>query len=207
MPARRVALTRGARREHDPENRLTTSSTQSPTGAADAIPYGFNVVAHASGNLGLAVAARNTIQALIARRDALCVVDVDAGGGRSGHDLTYAHLECKTSPPPFAVNLLHMNPPDIVNLMIDDRLAFSAADRLNVAVPFWELPRLPEAEWTPLLERCRPGARTHAAHQGERRGLVPGCARDPLPAGRLPARRSAARTALAGASPATRSCS
>ena len=35
--------------------------------------------------------------------------------------------------------------------MIDDREAFSADDRLNVCVPFWELPRLPEAAWTPLL--------------------------------------------------------
>ena len=92
---------------------MTTSNDQSPAGDADAIPYGFNVIAHASGNLGLAVAARNTLRALSPGARTSAWSTSTPAAAASGHDLTYAHLECKASPPPFAINLLHMNPPDI----------------------------------------------------------------------------------------------
>jgi glycosyltransferase involved in cell wall biosynthesis len=131
-----------------------TASTSAPTTARSnsEIVYGLNVIAFVSGNLGLAVAARNTIRALLARGENICVADFDAGGGRSGHDLTYAHLACNSSPPPLAVNLIHMNPPDVVNVMVDDRRAVEVRDRLNVCVPFWELPRMPDQYWAPMLD-------------------------------------------------------
>lgn len=115
-------------------------------------PFGFNVIGFITGNLGLAVACRNTLNMLSARDQPLCVVDVDAGGGRSGHDLDHLHLECEAKPPPFAVNLIHMNPPEAVNAMIDDRRAFDPVMRLTGCVPFWELPRLSEKYWVPMLE-------------------------------------------------------
>ncbi len=114
--------------------------------------FGLNVIGHVSGNFGLAVACRNTLRALSSRANALCVLDVDAGGGRSGHDLSYEGLACPERPLPYAVNLLHMNPPDVVNVCIDTPKAIGFGPRLNVSVPFYELPYLPEGEWTRLLD-------------------------------------------------------
>jgi len=115
------------------------------------VPFGFNVLGHISGNLGLAVACRNTIHMLSACGESVCVVDIDAGGGRSGHDLTYQHLACGSKPPPFAINLIHLNPPDVVNAMVDDRRMFDPVTRVNACVPFWELTYLPEQYWVPVL--------------------------------------------------------
>ena len=114
--------------------------------------FGFNVIAHASGNFGLAVAARNTLRMLTTRGERACVLDVDAGGGRFGHDLTFRAFECAERPLPWGVNLFHINPPDAVVLGADQPRAVSLAGRLNAAVPFWELPSLPRRDWAPMLD-------------------------------------------------------
>jgi glycosyltransferase involved in cell wall biosynthesis len=114
--------------------------------------FGFNVIAHASGHFGLAVAARNTLQMLVARGERIALLDVDAGGGRFGHDLTYRALETAKRPLPWSVNLFHVNPPEAILQYIDQPHAISFAGRLNVAVPFWELPRLPWHNWGKMLD-------------------------------------------------------
>jgi len=115
-------------------------------------PFGFNVIGFASGNFGLAVAARNTVRMLVERGFEVRVIDIDAGGGRSGIDQTYTHLESPDAiEAPYAINLFHMNPPDIMRVMRGKPEWLKLSDRLNVCVPFWELSKLPDA-WVPLLE-------------------------------------------------------
>ena len=114
---------------------------------------GFNVIGFVSGNFGLAVAARNTIRMLTERGFAVRIVDLDAGGGRSGHDSTYSHLESGGKvEAPYSVNLFHMNPPDVVLLLRDRPRWLDLANRMNVCVPFWELPKLPRQDFAPVLE-------------------------------------------------------
>jgi glycosyltransferase involved in cell wall biosynthesis len=123
-----------------------SSSREEPAGA------GVNLIGHISGNFGLAVAARNTLRALIHRGERVCVLDVDGGRGRSGHDRSFSEMECDARPLPESINLFHVNPPDAVTLGIDEPGATELGDRLNVAVPFYELPWLPGREWVPFLE-------------------------------------------------------
>ncbi len=114
---------------------------------------GFNVIGFVSGNFGLAVAARNTIKMLTERGFAVRIVDLDAGGGRSGHDSTYSHLDSSGQvEAPYSVNLFHMNPPDVVLLLRDRPRWLDLANRMNVCVPFWELPKLPRQDFVPVLE-------------------------------------------------------
>jgi len=115
---------------------------------------GFNVIGHLSGNFGLAVAARNTVTALVERGFPVAVTDVEAGGGRSGQVTQFQHLERKRDKTPFSVNIFHMNPPDVGFLMTDRIRQFELCDRMNACVPFWELPRLPSGVWAPVLESC-----------------------------------------------------
>lgn len=119
--------------------------------SADIRP-GFNVIGFVSGNFGLAVAARNTIEMLLGRGFDVRVVDLNAGGGRSGHDRTYAHLETPLAiETPYSINLFHANPPDVVNLLRDRPRWLDLAGRMNVCVPFWELPKLPVQDFIPVL--------------------------------------------------------
>lgn len=117
-------------------------------------PFGLNVIGFTTGNFGLSVAVRNTIRLLLEEGHALAVVDVEAGGGRSGHDSTFDSLVDRRRPAPYPVNLFHMNPPDVVNLMIDRPRWLDLKSNLNVCVPFWELPKLPPGAWTEVLESC-----------------------------------------------------
>ena len=114
---------------------------------------GVNVIGHVTGNLGLAVAARNTLFALSESGRPFAAIDIDPGGGRGGHDATWAgHL--KTPPEaPYDINLFQLNPPEVIRLAQEPPHWLDLSRRLNVCVPFWELPRLPvKGNWVPLLE-------------------------------------------------------
>jgi len=114
---------------------------------------GINVVGHVSGNLGLGVAARNTLFALSRSGMPYTTIDVDVGGGRSGHDETYVERARRKREAPFGVNLFQMNPPEVAGVVEDGPEWLSLDDRVNACVPFWELPRLPvKGVWIPLLE-------------------------------------------------------
>lgn len=117
-------------------------------------PLGFNVLGYLSGNLGLAVAARNSLAMLLERGERVAVFDFDAGRGRSGHDRSFLHLVRRIQQAPFGINLFHLNPPDIVYFLADHERRLRLSRRLNVCVPFWELPRLPERPWVSVLESC-----------------------------------------------------
>jgi len=116
-------------------------------------PAGFNVVGHVSGNFGLAVAARNTLHALVEGGHSFVALDVEAGGGRTGHDSTYSAFMRTPAEAPFSVNLFHLNPPDALALIASPPAWLDTDTRFNACVPFWELPRLPtRSGWVPLLE-------------------------------------------------------
>jgi glycosyltransferase involved in cell wall biosynthesis len=113
---------------------------------------GVNLVGHITGNLGLGVAARNTLHALLASGRPVEVVDVDPGGGRGGHDAAYADLVATEPTAPWRVNLFHLNPTEVSALVRSRPAWLGVAGRVNACVPFWELPRLPvTGGWIELM--------------------------------------------------------
>ncbi len=124
-----------------------TADSASPTSP------GINLIGHVTGNLGLAVAARNTLFALSRSDEPFEAVDVDPGGGRGGHDATYAGHMREPAQAEYGINLFQINPSDIAYMAQDSPPWLSLPDRLNACVPFWELPRLPvKWGWIELLE-------------------------------------------------------
>ena len=132
---------------------FTSADTTDPTQGRAKPPGpapGFNLYGYLSASLGLGVAARNTATALLGRALATRLTDVYPGGGMQGADHSFAEkIAHDVGSPALGVNLFHINPDQIVYLLrpggtvtIDGRLA--------VAVPFWELPRLPKNWMEPL---------------------------------------------------------
>src|SRR5262245_3465535 len=121
-----------------------------PARAANA-DLGINLFGFHSANLGLGTTARSYYRFLVDAGFPVCPVDVPMPRGRSGHDLSYADAFTPLDrPTPHATNLFVLNPPAVRTLMT---MRYPAVDagRTNVAMPFWELPRLPES-WVPMLE-------------------------------------------------------
>ncbi|MBN1603307.1 MAG: glycosyltransferase family 4 protein [Chitinispirillaceae bacterium] len=115
------------------------------------LPFGFNVIGFPSCNFGLGIAARNTIAALVESGHQVAVYDIPLPG-RSGADSAWKHLSHTLAEPPrFAVNLFHVNPPQQKSVKTGMNHGFATVP-LNVAVPYWELPRIPE-QWKPELEK------------------------------------------------------
>jgi glycosyltransferase involved in cell wall biosynthesis len=116
-------------------------------------PFGFNVIGYTSANLGLGAAARTTVRLLLENNFPVSVFEVDAGFGRSGTDRSFDYLKTPDNKePPYAINLVHLNPPEYGALVNLGHPWLSDADRLNIIVPFWELPMVPQ-RWLPVLER------------------------------------------------------
>ncbi|MBN1309654.1 MAG: glycosyltransferase family 4 protein [Chitinispirillaceae bacterium] len=115
------------------------------------LPFGFNVVGFISCTIGLGVAARNTVSLLIDCGYKIKVYDI-ALPGRSGADTSYSRLFADVKePPPYAVTIFHLNPPQLPQIRHHLHAGFLKG-RLNVAVPYWELPRIPDS-WVPILEK------------------------------------------------------
>ena len=110
----------------------------------------FRVVGYVSSAFGLGIAAANTVSVLQGAGLPVSVVDVDPGGGRQGRDSAFAELE-RELPARRAVNVFHMNPPEILEFQNQWTDAISLRSGVNVCVPFWELPQLPES-WVPILD-------------------------------------------------------
>ena len=108
-------------------------------------PFGVNLFGYVSGNFGLAVAARNTLEMLMGAGTPLVVHDTKLYDGRSGHHNEYGHLYASRSDPmPYGVNLFHLNPDDVLNRIPLQWIRVPVETRFNVIVPFWELPTIPD---------------------------------------------------------------
>ena len=112
--------------------------------------FGVNVIAFASARLGLGVAARTTISALVRSKIPTAVVDVTLPDGRSGADQTWNHLFVSdvASALPHPVNLVHVNPAEAQ--MIRSQFPHWFDQTFNTIVPFFELPEMPTA-WSATL--------------------------------------------------------
>jgi hypothetical protein len=112
---------------------------------------GFNFFGHVSGNFGLAVAARSTLAWLLSQRQPVYVRDVNTGDGRSGQHHTYDRLlTSRLWGLPLGANLFHLNPPEL-DLHLPQEWRFLPVERrMNLMVPFWELPNLPPL-WCDVL--------------------------------------------------------
>jgi len=115
------------------------------------VNFGVNVVGFVSARLGIGVAARASIEALVASNTQVAVIDVQLPDGRSGHDQSWAHLNIRSLDAlPYAVNLVHINPPEAETIWNQIPQVFKG--RSNFAVPFYELADMPES-WYIHLQR------------------------------------------------------
>jgi glycosyltransferase involved in cell wall biosynthesis len=111
---------------------------------------GVNVIGYVSGSLGLGVAARTTIAALLEAGVEVSVVDIPLDS-RSNADTSYHHLRVDSFDAlPHAVNLVHYNP-DAAQLLWHQFPGWFSGG-FNCIVPFWELVDLPP-EWVVQLAR------------------------------------------------------
>lgn len=112
--------------------------------------FGFNVISHVSGNLGIGVTARNVLRVLIERGCPVSVLDIDPGMGRHGHDRRYDEYSVESlSDMPYGINLFVL-PPTTISHYLPQALSIKPGC-LNAAWSMWELPVLPAA-WTRPLE-------------------------------------------------------
>jgi glycosyltransferase involved in cell wall biosynthesis len=113
--------------------------------------FGVNVIGFVSARLGLGVAARASVAALVASGVPVSVVDLELPDGRSGYDQTWAHLRIASAEQlPYPVNLVHVNPPEAIGIW--ERFPHWFASHLTCAVPFFELADMPSF-WYPHLAR------------------------------------------------------
>ena len=113
--------------------------------------FGVNVIGFVSARLGLGVAARASIAALVAAGVRVAVVDLELPDGRSGHDRTWAHLNITDAAKlPHPVNLVHVNPAEALGIW--QRFPEWFGGSFNCAVPFFELAEFP-SYWYPHLAR------------------------------------------------------
>ena len=113
---------------------------------------GINLLGYLSARLGLGEAARNSARVLAHRDDHFASADI----------MPTAHLTHESVDPEwnvvndareliYGVDLFHMNPPEIVAMIAHRKVPrLEWRSTLNVAVPFWELPSLPES-WCKAL--------------------------------------------------------
>jgi glycosyltransferase involved in cell wall biosynthesis len=107
---------------------------------------------HLSSSIGLGAAARNTIDVLIARGDSFASINVVPMATPTQQPMG-ASLRVLPSGvrPPGRVNVFHLNPPQINELLNSPYAPLIPYARLKVSVPFWELSALPST-WTAVLD-------------------------------------------------------
>jgi glycosyltransferase involved in cell wall biosynthesis len=112
---------------------------------------GFNFFGHVTGHFGLGHSARATLAWLLQEGQPVCVRDVVTLDGRSGPIPRFdAHVRRQPWGLPFDVNFFHLNPPEMLRHLALEWQLLPIERRLNVALPFWELPSVPPP-WLDLL--------------------------------------------------------
>jgi glycosyltransferase involved in cell wall biosynthesis len=108
--------------------------------------FGINLAGHLTAPQGLGVAARNTAHVLDARGTPWAGIDVPppAASGERVEDLV-PRLWPVYERAPYPVNLLHLNPPEALELLWAEPRWLELDRRVTASVPFWEFPRFPGA--------------------------------------------------------------
>jgi glycosyltransferase involved in cell wall biosynthesis len=133
---------------------LLRSAPNDPCPSTSRPELGFNVFGFLSGNLGLGVAARHYLKNFMEAGLAVQPVEILVGGGRALHDVRYRDISrTLDDETPYPVNVFILNPSDLAVLMQQGYEALQPfGERINVCIPFWELPRIPPS-WVPTLEQ------------------------------------------------------
>ena len=105
---------------------------------------GVNLAGHLSAPQGLGVAARNTLRLLDEMGCEWVGIDVPPPAA-TGERVAWAvdHAWDPRARAPHAVNLLHLNPPEVLELLWQRPGWLALEGRVTACVPFWEFPKLP----------------------------------------------------------------
>ena len=107
-------------------------------------PAGINLAGHLSAPQGLGVAARNTARLLDALGLGWAGIDVPPPAATAERAAwPAAHAWDPRARAPHAVNLLHLNPPEALELLWERPRWLVLDGRATACVPFWEFPKLP----------------------------------------------------------------
>jgi len=118
---------------------------------SDSLPFGFNLIGHASANTGLGVTLRNLAKTILDNSYPLAILDVDPGHGRAGHDLSLAPYFVKSANDlSYCVNISTLSITSLPYFIFNYPELFTDKT-LNVGYFWWELAALPE-HWIRSLE-------------------------------------------------------
>jgi glycosyltransferase involved in cell wall biosynthesis len=107
--------------------------------------FGLNVIGYASANLGLGNTLRQFVDCFLKRGEKVNVLDISAGGGRSGFDKSLEHcFVASASDLPFPVNISIFGAIDLTYFALSPLEGLDVNNRLNVAFVWWELTSLPQ---------------------------------------------------------------
>jgi len=107
---------------------------------------GINLAGHLSAPQGLGVAARNTTRLLDAKHVDWAGFDVPPPAATAERvPWASGHARDARERAPHAVNLLHLNPPEVLELLWERPRWLELEARVTACVPFWEFPRVPPA--------------------------------------------------------------
>ena len=108
--------------------------------------FGINLAGHLTAPQGLGVAARNTARVLDERGTPWAGIDVPppAASGERVDELAL-RLASPNERASYPVNLLHLNPPEVLELLWAEPRWLELDARVTACVPFWEFPRFPAA--------------------------------------------------------------
>lgn len=113
---------------------------------------GFNVYGYLSGNMGIAVAARNLVDALERHGHPVRGFHLETGDMRSGRNLGWERTKGDWSRVEKVVEWIQCNAPDIQANWAKSYPEVHLSNRFKVNLSFWELPSTP-ADWVETLNR------------------------------------------------------
>lgn len=122
-------------------------------GGQEAPQAGFNLIGHLTSRTGLGSAARMTLSLVSAHGWGVAVTDLEAGGVSARTPLPVDALQVVAlGAGPYSVNLLHMNPWQMMNGMfvIETSIVARLEKSLLACVPYWELEEFPQL-WIEVL--------------------------------------------------------
>ncbi len=109
-------------------------------------PFGINLAGHLTASQGLGVAARNTAHVLDERGTPWVGFDVPPPAASDERvELLAGRLRPARQRAPHPLNLLHLNPPEVLELLWAAPPWLDLDSRVTACVPFWEFPQLPVA--------------------------------------------------------------